>query len=211
MKIDRLITFGRIYMACLLKGTWQWGGFSGVFAEIGSSRVPYTTFRAVPILASNSRRYSYSKNDSPLSPMRGVAISLSWGVDDSPHHWYAESATPRAIDTESRLLNFFKRKLSVSMIRRVIDSPHQWYGESVTLRIVESESRRLPAPVIRRVDDSAYRWVGESTTQRIGDTGSRYSKKKLFSFDFQYLKRLKHAFKGSIWPKISPGCNVLSQ
>jgi hypothetical protein len=27
------------------------GGFSGVFAEIGSSKIPYTTFRAVPISA----------------------------------------------------------------------------------------------------------------------------------------------------------------
>ena len=41
-----------------LKGTWQRGGFSGVFAEIGSSRVPYSKFRAIPIFASNSRRYS---------------------------------------------------------------------------------------------------------------------------------------------------------
>jgi hypothetical protein len=31
------------------KGTWQRGGFSGVFAVIGSAWVPYTTFRAVPI------------------------------------------------------------------------------------------------------------------------------------------------------------------
>ena len=44
--------------ASLVKGTWQWSGFSGVFVEIGFSWVPYTTFRAVPILASNSRRYS---------------------------------------------------------------------------------------------------------------------------------------------------------
>ncbi len=59
------------------KGTWQWGGYSGVFAEIGSSQAPYTTFLVVPILASNSRRYSYSKNYySPLSPMRGVSFRI---------------------------------------------------------------------------------------------------------------------------------------
>ncbi len=54
-----------------------------------------------------------------------LPVSLSRGVDDSPHHSYAESATPRITDTESRLLNFFKRKLSVSMIQRVVDVPHQ--------------------------------------------------------------------------------------
>jgi hypothetical protein len=101
------------------KGTWQWGGFSGVFAEIGFSWVPYTTFRAVPILASNWRRYSYSKND-------------------SPHHRYGELA-----------IEFFKRKLTVSMIRRVVDSPHQWYGESPTSCIVESVSWWLHGSVIR--------------------------------------------------------------
>ena len=45
------------YYICLdpsVKGTWQRGGFSGVFAEIGSAEVPYTTFRAVPIWASYS-------------------------------------------------------------------------------------------------------------------------------------------------------------
>jgi hypothetical protein len=42
----------------IFKGTWQWGGFSGVFAEIGSAWLPYTTFRAVAILDSNSWRYS---------------------------------------------------------------------------------------------------------------------------------------------------------
>jgi hypothetical protein len=49
--------------------------FSDVFAKIGSAWVPYNTFRAVPILASNSRIYSYLKNDSPLSTIRGVAVS----------------------------------------------------------------------------------------------------------------------------------------
>ncbi len=77
----------------LFKGTWQWDGFSGIFAEIGSSWVPYTTFRAVPILASNSRRCSCSKND-------------------SPYHRYGESPTPRISDTGSR-------QLPVSLIRKI--------------------------------------------------------------------------------------------
>ncbi len=108
---------------------------------------------------------------------RRLPVSLSRGVDNSPHHWYAESATPRITDTESRLLNFFKRKLSVSMIRRVVDSLHQWYGESPTPHIVESESRQLRVSPIRRVDDSAYRWVRESTTPRIVIRGVAIRKK----------------------------------
>ncbi len=130
----------------LVKGTWQWGGFSGVFAEISSSWVPYTTFRAVPIFASNSRRYSYSKNVSPLSPIRGVA--------DSPHHWYAESPTPRITDTESRLYILKENSL------------YRWYGESSTPRTSDTVSRRLPLSLSRRVDDSVYRWYGESLFEK---------------------------------------------
>jgi hypothetical protein len=172
------------------------------------------------ILASNSWRYLYSKNDSPLSPIRGVA--------NSPYRWYGESSTPRIVESGSRRLppslirgvgdsphhrygesaiEFLKRKLSVSMIRRDVDSPHQWYGESPTPRIVELESRRLCVSPIWRVDDSAYCWVGG-----VDDYAYRwYGEKNEFSFDFQYFKRLKHSFKGSIWPIISQGCNVLSQ
>jgi hypothetical protein len=118
----------------------------------------------VPILASNSRRYSYSKNNSPLSPIRGVADSL--------YRWYGESPTPCIVESGSRWLpaslicgvgnsphhrygesaiEFFKRKLSVSMIRRVADSAYHQYGESTTPPIVELESRQLPASPIRRV------------------------------------------------------------
>ncbi len=110
-------------------------------------RVSHTTFRAVPILASNLRRYSYSKNDSALLLSRVVA-------------------TPRITDTESRLLNFSKGKLSVSMIRRVVDSPHQWYCESSTPRITNTESRRLRVSLSRGVNDSAYRWYGESLFEK---------------------------------------------
>ncbi len=125
--------------------------------------------------------------------------------------WCGESSTPRLNDTG------------------VADSPYHRYGESAieffkkkTLCIDDTESRQLPAPVILWVADSPYPWVGESPTPRIVESGSRrlrvsvirgvaVRKKNLFSFDFQYFKRLKHAFKGSIWPKISQGCIVLSQ
>ncbi len=49
----------------------------------------------------------------PVSLSRLLA-SLILGVGNSPYHQYGESAN-----------EFFKRKLSVSMIRRVVDSPHQ--------------------------------------------------------------------------------------
>ncbi len=77
---------------------------------------------------------------------RQIPASLISGVADSPHHWYAESATPRITNTESRLLHFFKDN---------------------------TESHGLPAPVIRWVADSPYRWVGESPTPRITDMESR--------------------------------------
>ncbi len=144
------------------------------FAEIGSSWVPYTTFQAVPILASNSRRYSYSKNDSPLSPIRGVA--------DSPYRWYGESPTPRISDASStpRLNDTGSRRLPVSPIRRVgywiflkENSLYRWYGESSTPRTSDTVSRRLPISLSRRVTDSAYHQYGESTTPRIVESGSR--------------------------------------
>ncbi len=122
-------------------------------------------YLAVPILASNSRRYSYSKNDSPLSPIRGVA--------DSPYRWYGESTTPHISDAGSR-------QLPDSTIRGVADSPYHRYGESAieffvkkTLCIDDTESRQLPAPVILWVADSPYPWVGESPTPCITDKESR--------------------------------------
>jgi hypothetical protein len=146
---------------CVQSWTWQWGGFSGISAEIGSSWVPYTTFPAVPIFASNSRRYSYSKNDSPLSRIRGVA--------DFAYQWYGELPTPCITDMWSRLL-------PASLIGGVGASPHHRYGEK-TLCIDDTESSRLPAPVIRWVADFPYGWVWELATPHIGDTGSRYLKK----------------------------------
>ncbi len=46
------------------------------------------------------------------------------GVANSPHHWYAESATPRITDTVSR-------RLRISLSQGVDDSADQWYGESL--------------------------------------------------------------------------------
>ncbi len=119
----------------------------------GSLTLP---FRGVSILASRSWRYSYLKNDSPLSTMRAV--------DDSPYQWYAESLTPCIVDTGSRLLNFLKE-----------NSPYRWYGKSSTPRISDTVSRRLPVSLSPGVGDSAYHWFGELTTLRIFESGSRHS------------------------------------
>ncbi len=137
---------------------------------------PLHSFWAVPIFASNSRRYSSSKNDSPLSPIRGVADSAyQWyGL----HNWYAESPTPRNFADSPHhrygesAIEFFKRKLSVSMIRRVVlSTPRISYPVSRRLPISLSQgSRRLRVSLIRRVADSPYRWVGESTTPVIRES-----------------------------------------
>ncbi len=80
-----------------------------------------------------------------------------------------ESPTPVSVirqvaDTESRLLNFLYKKLSVS----VTDT------ESRQLSFIgDTVSRQLAVLVIRGAGDSPYQRYGESSTQRIGDTGSR--------------------------------------
>ncbi len=88
------------------------------FAKIGSSWVPYTTFRAVPILALNSRRYSYSKNDFPR-----LLASLILGVGDSPHHRYGESAIEFFLKKTLCIDGTESRRLSAPVIRWVADSP----------------------------------------------------------------------------------------
>ncbi len=108
-------------------------------------------------------------------------------VANSPHHWYAESPTPRITYSRSQRLlaspirrvgywNFLKKTLCIyDMESRWLPAPViRWVADS---RVIESESRRLSVSLICGVDDFTYHWVGESITPRIGDTGSRYSKK----------------------------------
>jgi hypothetical protein len=92
-----------------------------------------------------------------------LPVSLSRGVDDSPHQWYAESATPRITDMESRLLNFLKE-----------NSLYRWYGELSTPCTSDPVSCWLPISLSRRVADFVYHWYGESTTPRIFELGSRW-------------------------------------
>ncbi len=99
---------------------------------------------------------------------RRLSASLIRGVDDSPHHRYREFA-----------IEFFKRRLAVSVIRRVVNSAYRWYGESPTPRIIELGSRRLRLLLLRRVTDSPYRWVGESSDSAYWWYGELLVEKKL--------------------------------
>ncbi len=100
-----------------------------------------------------------------------LRISVIQGVANSPHHWYAESPTPRITDTRSR-------QLPASPIRRV----GYWIFLKKTLRIDDTESRRVADSVYHRYGESTTPCivlVWESTTPCIGDRGSRYSTKNL--------------------------------
>ncbi len=138
--------------------------FSEIF--VFEKRLPDSTIRGVG--DSPYQRYTESTtlrlND---TGSRRLSASLIRRVDNSPHHRYGESA-----------IEFFKRKLTVSVIRRVVDSlrvsvmrrvvdsPYLWVGESPTPRVVVTESRRLPVSLSRGVDDSAYRWCGELLVEK---------------------------------------------
>ncbi len=149
----------------MFKGTWQWGRFSGVFAEIGSSWVPYTTFRARSDFGFEfAEIFTFEKRLPAITDTgsRRLSVSVIQGVADSPYRWVGESTTP------------------ASLIRGVGNSLHHRYRESAieffkkkTLCIDDTESRRLPAPVILWVADCPYCWVGKSPTLRITDTESR--------------------------------------
>jgi hypothetical protein len=172
------------------KGTWQWGGFSVFFAEIGSSWVPFEPF----LFWLRIRRDIHNRKTTPR------------------YHRYGESPTPRISDTGSCQLparvgyKFFQRELSIDdmesrrlptpVIRWVADSPYRWVGESPTPGITDMESRQLRVSLSRGVD----RWYGKSPFKEI-----------LIWCRFSELLTVNHAFKGPIWQKISQGCNLLSQ
>jgi hypothetical protein len=153
-----------VFMLAKLKGTWQWGGFSWVFAEI----VPHESFT---LTFGPFRFWLRIRGDIRIrkttpaitdTGSRRLGVSVIQGVANSPHHWYAESPIPRITDTESRLFNFLKE-----------NSLYRWYGESSTPRTSDTVSCRLPVPLSRIVADSAYHRYGESPTPRIVESGSR--------------------------------------
>jgi hypothetical protein len=126
---------------------------------------------------------------------RRLRVSLIQGVANSPHHWYAESPTPRITDTPSR-------RLPASPIWRVVylkflkENSLYRYAESSTPRTSDTASRRLPVLLSWRVADSVYHRYRESTTPsmttpRIGNIGGRYSKKKFIGCRFSALLTAK--------------------
>ncbi len=85
--------------------------FSEIF--VFEKQLPDSTIRGVG--DSPYQRYAESAtlrlND---TGSQRLSASLIRGVDDSPHHQYGEWA-----------IEFFKRKLAVSVIRRVVDSAYR--------------------------------------------------------------------------------------
>ncbi len=158
-----------------LKGHGKEADFLGFLQKFVSSWwVPYTTSRAIPILASNSRRFVFGKrlpaitdtgsrqHPASLIRSRRLSISVICGVADSPTQRCGEPATPRITDTESRLLNFLKE-----------NSLYRWYGDSSTPRTSDTVSRRL---LVCR--------IVESLTPCIGDTGVAIQRKNYSGVDF---------------------------
>ncbi len=144
--------------ACLLKGHGNEAEFLGILQKLvphESLTLPFRPFRfwlrirgdihirkTTPsyLRCGESRTLRIVDTGSLRLP-----VSLSRGVNDSPHHWYAESVTPRITDTESRLLHFLEE-----------NSLYRWYGELSTPRTSDTVSRRLSVSLSRRVADSAY-------------------------------------------------------
>ncbi len=146
--------------------------------------------------------WGFCRNWFLMSPLhylsdRRLSVSLIQGVADSPYHWVGELTTPCIGDTGSRYLK--KKICSASTLWLLFVKGHGNEADFLGFlqKLVPHESLTLP--------------FGPPTL-RIIDTGSCYLKKKIcLASIFSTLKRLKHAFKGSIWQKISQGCNVLSQ
>jgi hypothetical protein len=68
--------------------------------------------------------WGFCRNWFLMSPLDYLSGHSNFGFELAEIFVF-EKRLPAITDTESRLLNFFKRKLSVSMIQRVVDSPHQ--------------------------------------------------------------------------------------
>ncbi len=101
------------------KRTWQWGGFSGVFAEIGSSWVPFELF----LFWLRIRRDIRNRKTTPRITDTESRL-LNFFKENSLHRWYGESSTPHTSDTVSC-------RLPVSPIWRVDHSAYHWVGESI--------------------------------------------------------------------------------
>ncbi len=117
----------------------------------------HTTFRAVPILASKSRRYSDSKKGHLAITNTGSRRLRVSVMRDSP--------TPRITDNQSW-------RLPESLLRREgywikKNSLYRWYRESSTPRTSDTVSRWFPVSLSWKVVNSAYHQFGEWTTPHI--------------------------------------------
>jgi hypothetical protein len=145
----------------VVKGTWQWGGFSGVFCRnwFLMSPLHYLSGRS-DFGFEFAEIFIFEKRLPAITDIksRRLYVSVIWRVTNSPYRWVRESTTPRNTDTRSR-------RIPASPIRRV----GYWIFEKKTLSVDDTESRRLPAPVIQWFADSPYCWVREWPTPRYGE------------------------------------------
>jgi hypothetical protein len=125
------------------------------------------------MLASNSRKYSYSKIDSPLSTIWRVADTAYHGISDTEsrqlpvqYKWFGESPTPRITVSPIRGFAywvFLSRKLSVSVYQVPCRTSRCWLLIRANIRILKS------TPI--------YQQYGESPSPRISDVCEFEAKK----------------------------------
>ncbi len=154
----------------------KYNGFAWAWTLESSSRVFFNLWKTRTILFVYKMRIWFtSKRD---MAMRRIFWGFwrSWFLMSPLHYLSGHSnfgfefdgdirirkTTPRYHRYRESAIEFFKRKLSVSMMRWVADSPYRWVGESPTPRITDTESRWLRVSLSRGVDNSAYQWYGES-------------------------------------------------
>ncbi len=119
----------------LLKGTCQWGGFSGVFAEIGSSGSRWLSdspSRGVAFWM--FKRKSGESESLPDSANRGVASSPTQRVGELSTPRLGESGS-RHGESGSRYSNFLKFSIDFPDFKRLnqpilVNSPTWRVGES---------------------------------------------------------------------------------
>ncbi len=136
-----------VYLASLsfshgfhLKGTWQWGGFSGVFAEI------FEPFRFLLRIHGDIRigkttpcYHRYGESPTPRVSDKG-SRRLPRKKENSLYRWYGESSTHRTSDTVSRWL-------PVSLSRGVDNSAYRWLFKG--LKIIVSIGNLVNSPTHR--------------------------------------------------------------
>ncbi len=87
----------------MFKGTWQWVGFPGIFAEIGSSYVdPLHYLSSCFDFGFKFAETFIIEKRLPDSPSRGVADSLTRRVGESAFECLRENSASRGVAMMSR-------------------------------------------------------------------------------------------------------------